>query len=90
MHFNHLVSSRDASDQGTLKSTLIASVCRKVLPATDSETPSSMLWFATVQCIESKQDLPGLAPKDSFIAVQPVERVARQIGQTAACEVRGA
>jgi len=37
------------------------------LPATDTETASSILWFATIQCIESKQDLAGLASKDRFI-----------------------
>jgi hypothetical protein len=47
------------------------------------------LWFATIQCIESKQDLAGLAPKERFIPAKPVERVAGQIGQTqkATCEV---
>ena len=58
------------------------SINRKVLPTTHTETPASLLWFATVQCIESKQDLAGLAPKDCFIPAKPVERVAGQIGQT--------
>ncbi len=61
------------------------------LRATDTETASSILWFATIQCIESKQDLAGLAPKDCFIPAKPVERVTGQIGQTqkATCEVGG-
>jgi len=41
---------------------------------------ASFLWFATIQGIESKQDLAGLAPKDCFIPAQPVERVAWEIG----------
>jgi hypothetical protein len=51
------------------------------LPTTGTETPSSLLWFTTIQGIESKQDLAGLAPKDCFIPAKPVERVAGQIGQ---------
>ena len=67
------------------------SVRRQVSPATDTETAPSLLWFATIQCIESKQDLASLAPKDCFIPAKPVERVAGQIGQTqkATCEVGG-
>ena len=48
-------------------SIVVASVGRQVLPITDTETVSSLLWFATIQGIESKQDLGGLAPKDCFI-----------------------
>src|SRR5271163_3877622 len=36
-------------------SILVAFVGRQVLPATDTETAPSILWFATIQCIESKQ-----------------------------------
>ena len=55
------------------------------------ETPPPLLWFTTIQRIESEQDLAGLAPKDCFIPAKPVERVAGQIGQTqkATCEVGG-
>jgi hypothetical protein len=62
-----------------------------VLPAIDTETAPSFLWFATIQRIESKQDLAGLAPKDCFVPAKPIERVAGQIGQTqeATCEVGG-
>jgi hypothetical protein len=72
-------------------SIVVASVGRPVLPTTDAETAPSLLWFATIQGIQSKQDLAGLAPKDRFIPAQPVERVAWQIGQTqkATCEVGG-
>jgi hypothetical protein len=44
-----------------------------------------------MQCIESKQVLARLAPKDCFIPAESVERVAGQIGQTqkATCEVGG-
>ena len=52
------------------------------LPTANTETAPSFLWFATIQCIESKQDLAGLAPKGCFIPAKPVERVAWQIGQT--------
>ena len=50
------------------------------VPATDREAPPSILWVATIQCIERKQDLAGLAPKDGLIAAKPVERVAGKIG----------
>jgi plasmid maintenance system killer protein len=53
-----------------------------LLPAADTKTAPSILWFATIQGIESKQDLAGLAPKDCFIPAKPVERVTGQIGQT--------
>ena len=52
------------------------------MPATNPETAPSFYWFATIQCIESKQDLAGLAPKDCFIAAETVERAAGQIGQS--------
>ena len=48
-------------------SAVVASVGRQVLPATDTETAPSLLWFTAIQCIKSKQDLGGLAPKDCFI-----------------------
>ena len=72
-------------------SIVVASTGRRVLPAADPETAPSFLWFATIQCIESKQDLAGLTPKDCFIAAKPVERVAGQIGQPqkGTCEVSG-
>jgi len=41
----------------------------------------SLLWFATIQCIESKQDPAGLAPKGGFVPAKPVERIAGQIGE---------
>src|SRR5271169_2266567 len=76
---------------GAGSSVVVASIGRQVLPATDTETAPSILWFATIQCIESKQDLAGLAPKERFIPAKSVERVAGQIGQTqkATCEVGG-
>ena len=72
----------DCVEGGSGSSIVVASVGRRVLPATDTETASSLLWLATIQCIESKQDLAGLAPKDCFVSAKPVERVAGQIGQT--------
>ena len=76
---------------GSSSSIVVASVGRQVLPATDTETAPSFLWFAAIQGIESKQDLAGLAPKDCFIPAEAVERVAGQIGETqkATCEVGG-
>ena len=76
---------------GSGGSIVVAFIRRQVLPAADTETAPSLLWVATIQCIESKQDLAGLAPKDCFIPAKPVERVAGQIGQTqkATCEVGG-
>ena len=62
-------------------SLVVVSVGRQVLPATSTVPVCSLLRFATIQCIQSKQDLAGLAPKDCFIPAKPVERVARQIGQ---------
>ena len=77
--------------QSRLFAIVVVSVGRRVLPAVDTETAAFLLWFATIQCIQSKQDLAGLAPKDCFIPAKPVEWVARQIGQTqkATCEVGG-
>jgi hypothetical protein len=56
-------------------SIVVASVGRQILPAPDTEAAPSLLWFATTQCIESKQDLAGLAPKGCFIPAKPVERI---------------
>jgi hypothetical protein len=57
---------------GSGNSIVVASVGRQVLPATDTETAPSLLWFSTIQCIESKKDLAGLAPKDCCIAAKPI------------------
>jgi hypothetical protein len=76
---------------GPRRSIVVASIGRQVLPATDTETAPSVLWFATIQGVEGKQDLADLAPKDGFIPAEPVERVAGQIGkaQKATREVGG-
>ena len=66
--------------QSRLFAIVVVSVGRRVLPAVDTETAAFLLWFAAIQCIESKQDLAGLAPKDCFIPAKPIERVAGQIG----------
>jgi len=52
---------------GSGGSIVVAFIRRQVLPAADTETAPSLLWFATIQGIESKQDLGNLAPKDCFI-----------------------
>jgi hypothetical protein len=46
-----------------------------------SETPPSLLWLAAIQIVERKQNLPGLAPKDSFIATKAVERIVGEIAE---------
>ena len=48
----------------------------------DTETASSLLWFAAVQGIESKQDSAGLAPQGCFISAEAIERVVGQIDET--------
>jgi hypothetical protein len=64
---------------------------RSSIPATYTVTAPSILWFATIQCVEGKQDLADLAPQDRFIPAEPIEREAGQIGQAqeAAGEVGG-
>jgi hypothetical protein len=47
---------------GLAGSIVVALVGRWFWPAADAETTASLLWFATIQCVESKQDLAGLAP----------------------------
>jgi hypothetical protein len=48
---------------------------------TKTETPPSLLRFAAIQIVEREQYLPGLAPKDSFIATEAVEGIVRQIAE---------
>jgi hypothetical protein len=59
--------------------------------AADAETTPSILRFAPIQCVEGKQDLADLAPKDCFIPAEPVECKVGQIGeaQKATREVGG-
>jgi len=61
-------------------STLLAA--RQFSPAAETETSASVLWFAAIQCIESKQDLPSLAPEGNFVSAEAVERIVGQIGET--------
>ena len=86
MHLPKSCPSRSSSASiaqmsGSVSSLVVVSVGRQVLPATGTEPVCFLLWFATIQCIQSKQDLAGLAPKDCFIPAKPVEWVARPIGQ---------
>src|ERR1700681_1783451 len=76
---------------GPRSSIVVASISRQCLPATDTVTAPSILWFATIQCVEGKQDLADLAPEDGFIPAEPVEREVGQIGeaQKATGEVGG-
>jgi hypothetical protein len=39
------------------------------------------VWLAAIQIVERKQNLPGLAPKNSFIATEAVESIIRQIAE---------
>jgi hypothetical protein len=59
------------------------------LPATDTETSLSFLWFAAIQGIEGKERLADLAPQGCFIAAETIEREVGQISKTqeATCEV---
>ncbi len=68
-------------DRRTRKSILIALASRRVLPATATETASSILRFAAIQTVERKQDLADLAPQDRFIPAEPVKREVGQIGE---------
>ena len=61
---------------------VVVSVCRPVLPAADVKTAPSLLWFATIQGIEGKQDPAGLAPKGCFIPTEAIEREVGQISET--------
>ena len=56
-----------------------------------TETAPSILRFAAIQCVEGKQELADLAPKNGFVPAEPVVRAARQIGepQEAARELGG-
>ena len=70
-------------------SIVVASIGRQVWPATDTETAPSLLWLATIQCIEREQDLSGLAPQGCFIAAEAIEREVGQIGETQKSYARG-
>jgi hypothetical protein len=52
-------------------------------------TPHSLLWLAAIHIVERQQNLPGLTPKDSFIATEAVEGIIRQITepQKTACQL---
>ena len=80
-----------AQTGGPASSIVVASIGRQCLLATDAETAPSILRLATIQCVEGKQDLADLAPKDGFIPAEPVEREVGQIGeaQKATREVGG-
>jgi hypothetical protein len=52
------------------------------LQAADTETAPSLLWFAAIQGIESKQDPTDLAPKSCFVSAEAIQREVGQIGET--------
>jgi hypothetical protein len=72
-----------------LPSTLFAPDAYWCLPISKAETPHSLLWFAAIQIVECIKNLPGLAPKNSFMATEAVESIIRQIAepQEATCEL---
>jgi hypothetical protein len=77
---------------GERSSIVVACARRKLMRAVDyTGTAPPILWFATIQCVEGKQDLADLAPKDGFISTKSVEREVGQIGeaQEATREVGG-
>jgi hypothetical protein len=43
------------------------------------ETPPSLLWLAAIQIVECIKDLPGLTPKDTFVATEAIEGIIGQI-----------
>jgi len=51
-------------------------------PAEEIKTAPSLLRFAAIQDIESKQSLTYLAPQSRFVTAQPVEGEVGQVGQT--------
>ena len=57
-------------------------VGRQVLPVAGMEMALPILWFAAIQSIKRNQDLADLARKVYFVAVEAVERVVGQIGET--------
>ena len=52
------------------------------MPAAEVEVATSVLRSSSAQCIERKNDLASLTPKDGFVSAKPVERIAWQIGET--------
>jgi len=70
----------------------VTPVGRRFLPVAVTETAPTLLWPATTQSIESKQNPPGLAPKSCFVSAEAIEREVGQIGETqkATREVSGA
>ena len=61
------------------KSAIVAPEDGQCCTIIDTEAPCSFLWFAAIQGIERKQDLPGLAPKDCLIAAQAIQRGVGQM-----------
>ena len=51
------VLRRFARIVGPHRSIVVVSIGPRFLPGTGAKTASSILWFATVQCVEGKQDL---------------------------------
>src|SRR5262249_16142930 len=73
----------------TRRALMLAPLVCKFLPTPNSKLAPSLLWLATVQCIEGEQDLSDLTPERCLVATESVQGGIRQIGkaQEAACEV---
>src|SRR5580692_9535074 len=69
-------------DRRARKSPFLGFVGRQSLPAAETETAASILWFAAIQGIKPKQDLADLAPKGRLISAEALERVVGQIRET--------
>lgn len=59
----------------------LRTVGKRFSAAAHAEAAPPIPWFASIQGIQSKQDLPGLPPKGCFISAQAVKREVRQIGE---------
>jgi hypothetical protein len=57
---------------------------REFARAAGTGTAPPILWFATTQCVEGKQDLADLTPKDRFISAETAHprHVVRQAGRS--------
>ncbi len=69
-------------DRRPRNSILIALISRQVWPAAATETAPPLLWFATIQRVEGKQDLADLTPKNGFVAAEPIQSEVGQISET--------
>jgi hypothetical protein len=48
---------------------------------TQEVVPASSLAGSAAQCIQSENDLPGLAPQERLVPVEPIERIGWVFGK---------